>query len=1055
MTAPADSATWAGPDGPGARPRADAGRLLRVVAAQRDLACTGEDAAAVFGLLAECVLSIFAAEGALAAQPAGPDIVARASAGTCGPAVGTTIPQAGTLAGLALSTLQPQICHDSHTDPRTRADINEQAGTRSSIIVPLVDAGEPLGIVLALSSVPYAFDDGDLALLTLLADVAASSLRRALLRGQHEDLEKGRRRDDARLRAAQELTGLAWWALDVNTDRHEWSDAMFRLVGLEPSADAPSGAEFLALVHPQDRPTARDLADRGYVSGHGDVFRVIHPDGSAHFLQSWTDIETDADGRTTRVIGATIDVTEREEALASLEVSQANLAAALELTRTATWEWDVRDDRIIWSERMTELMGWPKASQATPRVEDFLSCVHPDDRDRMRSLGERTIATGRGEEAVYRIRLRDGHVRHVRAWTDVRTAPDGSVVALWGTAMDITAQVEQTTRLAASEEHFRVAFDNAPIGMSMISLTPDTAGRYLRANHAFEEMVGYGREDLVGRHILELTHPADTERDAGFLRRLVDRETTTVAFEKRYRRPDGTAVQAWLTSSVVHDADGRPLYLVSHAMDITDRLREQAELERLALTDTLTGLANRTLLDDRLDQALARLQRSGGVCAMLLLDVDRFKLVNDSLGHQVGDALLVEIAGRLETVTRAETTVARLGGDEFVVLVEGLRAPEEIHAIAARLLDTLRRPYALGPTAESLVATVSLGVSVAASPDRTHLDLYREADLALYRAKDAGRDQYALFDDALRARADARLESETLLRRALADDRLVALLQPIVDLGDGRVHAAEGLARLETEDGRLVHAGRLHRRRGGDRPDRRGGLADGGAGGRRLRGPQRRGSGHAADSHHQRVGQVPRGPDVRRPRAPCPDVVRRARLGGPRRAHRAQPADHQPARARVARPARGARRPGRARRLRHRLLGAGLPAAVRVAVPQDRPVVRQPAGHERARRRRRRRGHRPGARARPRRRRRGRRDGGTARAAPRDGLRPRAGLPVGQAHAPGGPRGPPAGRPPLVTAKVDHLCCGRVDLTDDVVGDAVDRHTEGGQPVVGDARHVR
>jgi diguanylate cyclase (GGDEF)-like protein/PAS domain S-box-containing protein len=804
VTAPADSATWAGPDGPGPRPHADPGRLLRVVAAQRDLACTAEDATAVFELLAECVLSIFAAEGALVAQPVGADIVARASVGSCGPTVGTTIPQAGTLAGLALSTLEPQICRDCHSDPRTRVDINEQAGIRSSIIVPLVDAGEPLGIVLALSSIPYAFDEGDLALLTLLADVAASSLSRALLRGQRADLEEGRRRDDARLRAAQELTGLAWWALDVATDRHEWSDAMFRLVGLEPSDRAPGSEEFLALLHPDDRPGARDLAGRGYVAGHGDVFRVVHPDGSVHFLQSWTDIETDADGRTSRVVGATIDVTEREEVRASLAASQANLAAALELTRTATWEWDVRQDRIIWSDRMTELMGWPLASRATPRVEDFLSCVHPDDRDRMRALGEQTIATGRGEEAVYRIRLRDGKVRHVRAWTDVRTAPDGSVVALWGTAMDITDQVAQTSRLAASEEHFRVAFDNAPIGMSMISLAPDTTGRYLRANRAFAEMVGYAHDDLVGRHILELTHPADTERDAGFLRRLVDRETTTVAFEKRYRRPDGTAVQAWLTSSVVHDADGRPLYLVSHAMDITDRLREQAELERLALTDTLTGLANRTLLDDRLDQALARLQRAGGVCAMLLLDVDRFKLVNDSLGHQVGDALLVEIAGRLETVTRAETTVARLGGDEFVVLVEGLRAPEDVHVIAERLLGTLRRPYALGPTAEALVATVSLGISVAASPDRTHLDLYREADLALYRAKDAGRDQYALFDDALRARADARLESETLLRRALADDRLVALLQPIVDLGDGRVHAAEGLARIETEDGRLV-----------------------------------------------------------------------------------------------------------------------------------------------------------------------------------------------------------------------------------------------------------
>ena len=707
-------------------------------------------------------------------------------------------------------------------------------------------------------------------------------------------LEAAGHRQVARLRAAQELTGLAWWTLDLQTDRHEWSDAMFRLVGLDPGDDAPSGTEFLSLVHPDDRDGARDLAGTGFVTGHGDVFRVVHPDGSVRSLQSWTDVETDADGVASRVVGATIDVTDRETALSSLAVSQANLQAALELTRTATWEWDVRRDRIIWSERMTQLLGWPPESSAAPTVEDFLSCVHPDDRDRMGALGERTIATGLGEEAVYRVLLRSGATRHLRAWTDVRTAPDGRVIALWGTAMDVTEQVEHATRLAASEEHFRVAFDNAPIGMSMISLRPETAGRYLRANEAFEEMVGYDRDDLVGRKILELTHPADRERDAALFQSFSEGGASTLAFEKRYLRRDGSTVQAWLTSSVVHDAGGAPLYLVTHAVDITDRLREQAELERLALTDTLTGLANRTLFDDRLDQALARLSRAGGTCAMLLLDVDRFKTVNDSLGHQVGDALLVEMAGRLDAVTRAATTVARLGGDEFVVLVEDLKEPDEVHAVAARLLETLRRPYNLGPTAESLVATVSLGISVATSAERSHIDLYREADLALYRAKDAGRDQYALFDDALRARADARLESETLLRRALADGRLVAVLQPMVDLSDGRIHAAEGLARIETEAGGLIPPVEFI-----DVAEETGLIVEVDArmfeqvvaAFSALASPP----GHTvAPGQHQRVRPVPRGPGVRGPREPGPGSQRRPRLGGPCRADGAQPAHHEP-----------------------------------------------------------------------------------------------------------------------------------------------------------------
>jgi diguanylate cyclase (GGDEF)-like protein/PAS domain S-box-containing protein len=607
---------------------------------------------------------------------------------------------------------------------------------------------------------------------------------------------------DARLRAAQELTGLGWWSLDVASGHHEWSDAMFRLAGLEPGGEAPDYERFLELVHPDDRPAARDLGETGFATGHRDIFRVIHPDGSVHYLQSWTDVQTDPHGTVVRVVGATMDVTEREEALASLAINRASLAAAMELTRCATWEWDVRTDTVQWCDRMVELMG-RDPDGPPPRVEDFLACVHPEDRQRMAALGDRTVATGRGEEATYRVLHADGTVRHVRAWTDVRTAADGTVTALWGTAMDVTEQANAAARLAASEEHFRVAFDNAPIGMSMISLGSATPGVYLRANRAFLDMTGYGWDELVGREILEITHPADRERDAALFRRLVVGETGLISLEKRYQRKDGSTLHAWLTSSVVKDRDGTPLYLVTHAIDITERLREQAELERLALTDTLTGLANRALLTDRLDQALARLHRTGGACAMLLLDVDRFKLVNDSLGHQVGDALLVEMAARIEAVTRADSTVARLGGDEFVVLVEGLRDVSNVHGIATRLLDTLRRPYDLGPAAESLVATVSLGISVATSAERTHVDLYREADLALYRAKDAGRDQYALFDDALRSRAVARLEAESLLRRALAEDTLVPLFQPMVDLTDGRVQAAEGLVRIAEEDGGL------------------------------------------------------------------------------------------------------------------------------------------------------------------------------------------------------------------------------------------------------------
>jgi diguanylate cyclase (GGDEF)-like protein/PAS domain S-box-containing protein len=644
---------------------------------------------------------------------------------------------------------------------------------------------------LLVSAVPRRENGRIVGVVTTFTDVT-----------EQQGASAAQREREARLRAAQELTGLAWWELCPVTGRHVWSDQMFRLVGLEPAAAAPDHHAFLELIHPDDREAAHRLAQRGFGTGHGDVFRVVWPDGTTRHLQSWTEAERGPDGTVHRVRGATIDVTAREAALHDLAVSQASLTAALELTRTATWEWDVVADRVTWSPRMLEIMGHDPAGPS-PQVADFLATVHPDDRERMRALGERQIETGVGEETQYRVVHPDGTVRHVRAWTDVRRAPDGSVSHLWGTAMDVTGQAESAARLTASEEHFRVAFDNAPIGMSMIGLAPDNRGHYLRANSAFESMLGWTTAELAGTGIIELTHPDDRERDAAQFARVVRGEVSSLAFEKRYLHRDGHVVHAWLTSTVVHGAEGQQLYLVTHALDLSDRLREQAELERLALTDTLTGLANRTLLNDRLDQALARLQRTGDAAAMLLLDVDRFKTVNDSLGHQVGDALLVEVAGRIEAVSRADSTVARLGGDEFVVLVEGLTSPDAVDLVAERLLEALRRPYDLGPAAPALVATVSIGISVAADASRPPGDLYREADLALYRAKDAGRDQYALFDGELRARADRRLAAETLLRRALAENLLVPLFQPIIDLATGQVTAAEALVRIADGD-RLV-----------------------------------------------------------------------------------------------------------------------------------------------------------------------------------------------------------------------------------------------------------
>jgi diguanylate cyclase (GGDEF)-like protein/PAS domain S-box-containing protein len=501
-------------------------------------------------------------------------------------------------------------------------------------------------------------------------------------------------------------------------------------------------------------------------------------------------------GVPTGVVATFSDITGRQRAQQAVHETARRLAATQRLLGLGTWELTLGSEVMTWSPEMYAQLGLDPAS-FVPTRDAYRSLVHADDRDVLAGLIEEAKRFARPQQMVVRVRHADGGYRTLWNQCDLTRDEDGNALSLWGATQDVTEREESERELAASEQHFRIAFDNAPIGMSMLSLVPESAGRYLRANDAFCTMLGYTASELTSMSMSDLTHVDDVARDSEYFDGIMRGESRAIAFEKRFRAKSGATIFAWLNSAVAQDGQGQPLYLISHAVDVTERRKEQAELERLALTDTLTGLANRTLLNDRLDQALARLQRDSTCAALLLLDIDRFKLVNDSLGHQVGDALLVEVASRIEAVTRADATVARLGGDEFVVLTEGMRSPAEAHAVAIRLLDVLRQPYTLSPTAESIVATVSIGISIAASPDRSPTDLYREADLALYRAKDAGRDQYALFDDELRARAVARMESESLLRRAISDDLLTPVYQPIVDLDSGRIVAVEVLARID------------------------------------------------------------------------------------------------------------------------------------------------------------------------------------------------------------------------------------------------------------------
>lgn len=509
----------------------------------------------------------------------------------------------------------------------------------------------------------------------------------------------------------------------------------------------------------------------------------VHKSGQEFWVQINITPVANARGWFTHWVAIQRDITHRKHREIAVQTMLANTSDLLVIL-------DTHHQVTSVSPTAEQLLETPRAALTGGA---FLDLVHPEDERTARSLLAAPAGLRLGRSSITELRLRhnDGDWR----WFEVSIAdldatgadPASSLVLA---CSDITDLKLTELELEKSNQRFRSAFDDAPIGMAVTSPT----GGFLQVNRALTELLGRDEQTLLTMSMQELTHPDDRDSAERQRRSLLRGVSGRRRHETRFLHADGAVVGILHSSSMVPDDDGGSGMLVDHIEDITDRKAFEAMLQHQVLHDTLTGLPNRALLVDRLGQTLNAARGAGTAVAVLFCDLDRFKAINDTYGHQAGDSVLIEVARRLQSAVRPSDTVARLSGDEFVVLCLDTTR-EQAAAAAARILAALKPSIMIGNA--EVFASASIGIALSGTEYTTTSELLRDADDAMYVAKEQGRNRSAVYDKGQCNRVKTRAQLESELLQGIREGQLRLHYQPEMSLANGEVVGLEALVRWQ------------------------------------------------------------------------------------------------------------------------------------------------------------------------------------------------------------------------------------------------------------------
>jgi len=500
----------------------------------------------------------------------------------------------------------------------------------------------------------------------------------------------------------------------------------------------------------------------------------------------------DAAGNPLYLVGVTVDITGLKRAEDEIKIGHDRLNEAQRIAGLGSWVLDLRTHQLSWSDEIYRIFEIDPARFGAS-YEAFLDAIHPDDRESVSRAYAESVATRSPYDIFHRLLFRDGRVKHVHERGETVYADDGTPLFSRGTVQDITERQRAEDAL--------YLYANVFMHSGEAILISDRDNRIVAINPTFTRLTGYGIEELRGRdpRILASGHtPSGTYQ--GMWAAL--RETGYWQGEMWDRRKDGESYPKWISISVIRDDQGEITHYLASFTDISERKAAEERILQLAHHDPLTGLLNRFSLENRLEQALLSARRADRRLAVMFIDLDRFKVVNDTLGHHVGDKLLVEVARRLQAAVRESDIVARLGGDEFIIVLTDVESDLAVASVAEKIVATLGQTYPIGD--HELHTSPSVGISMFPADGANVEALMKNADAAMYHAKDHGRNNFQFFTAGMMAAAEERMRLERDLRAALARGQFELHYQPQICVTTGRVRCVEALVRWRHPETGLI-----------------------------------------------------------------------------------------------------------------------------------------------------------------------------------------------------------------------------------------------------------